>query len=246
MLSYDHAKREIDIEQVSIVFNDTCVLSFQEREGDVFSPLRERIRQAKGKVRKQGADYLAYCLLDAIIDNYFLILEALSERIEKEEENLANDPPSHILHDIHRLKSEIIYLRKAVWPLRDVMANLYRSELKLIHDNTKIYLRDLYDHIAHIIDTIETFRDMVSGLLDLYLSSMSYRMNEVMKVLTLTATIFIPLTFIVGVYGMNFNPEVSRWNMPELNMPYGYLIIWFIMICVAIGMIGFFKKKKWL
>jgi magnesium transporter len=246
MLRYDHVKDEINIEQVSIVFNETCVLSFQESEGgDVFTALRERIRQAKGRVRRLGADYLAYSLLDAIVDNYFLILEALSERIEKKEEELAHTPDNNILHDIHKIKGEIIYLRRAVWPLRDVMSNLYRSELKMIKEGTKIYFRDLYDHIAHIIDTVETFRDMVSGLLDLYLSSMSYRMNEVMKVLTLTATIFIPLTFVVGVYGMNFNTETSRWNMPELNMPYGYVFVWIIMICVAGGMLLFFKKKKW-
>lgn len=202
---------EIDSEQISMILGPNYVLTFQEKEGDVFDPVRKRIKESKGKIRKMGSDYLAYALIDAIVDNYFLVLERMGETIESLEEELLEDPTPETLNTIHSLKRELIFLRKSVWPLREVINTVYKGESKLISDTTQIYLRDVYDHTIQVIDTIETFRDMVSGMLDVYLSSVSNRMNEVMKVLTTIATIFIPLTFIAGVYGMNFQ-YMPSWD----------------------------------
>jgi magnesium transporter len=241
MLDFDRTSLEIISEQVSIVFGRNYVISLQEgREGDLFDPLRERIRGGKGRIRRMGPDYLAYAMLDTIIDHYFLILEKFSERIEALEEELVSDPRPETLHQIHRLKREMIFLRKAAWPLREVINGLEKSESPLIRPGTKIFLRDIYDHAIHIIDSIETYRDMLSGMLDIYLSSVSNRMNQVMKVLTVIATIFMPLTFIAGIYGMNFK------NMPEIGWPWGYPLVWLIMLGVAGVMVYFFKKKNWL
>ncbi|MFH1692124.1 MAG: magnesium/cobalt transporter CorA [Candidatus Omnitrophota bacterium] len=239
MLDYNNATGEVDVEQVSFVLGKNFVISFQEREGDVFNAVRDRIRNAKGRVRKEGADYLAYALIDAIVDNYFLILEKLGEKIEDLEEDLIKDTTQAALRAIHGLKREMIYLRKSVWPLREAIGNLQRSGSSLIKKSSGIYLRDVYDHTIQIIDTIETMRDMVSGMLDIYLSNMSNRMNEVMKVLTVIATIFIPLTFITGVYGMNFK------HMPELDSQYGYFMVWGLMMGVAGLMFYYFKRKNW-
>ena len=217
------------------------VISFQEgHEGDVFNPVRERLRTGKGKVRKMGADYLAYSLIDSIVDNYFIILEKLGEKIESLEERLVTNPTGNVLREIHNLKREMLFLRKSVWPLREVISTMAKGESSLIHPSTGIYLRDIYDHTIHVVDTIETFRDMVSGMLDIYLSSMSNRMNAVMKVLTIIATIFMPLTFLAGVYGMNFK------HMPELEWKFGYPMIVLVMLIVAVIMLFFFRKKKWL
>ena len=232
-------------EQVSFIIGRNYVISFQEQEGDVFNIIRERIRHNKGRIRKQGSDYLAYALIDAIVDNYYVILEELAQRIEDMEDQLISNPTPGTLQVIHRLKQEIIFLRKSVWPLREVISRFERGESKLIQKGTHVYLRDLYDHVIQVIDTVETFRDMVSGMLDIYLSSVSNKMNEVMKVLTIIATIFIPITFIAGIYGMNFNTN-SPWNMPELNWKYGYLFVWGLIVAVLGGMVIFFKKKKWL
>mgnify|MGYP005831278311 CR=1 FL=1 len=239
-LSLEPATQQIQKEQVSLVFGRNFVLSFQEHEGDVFDPIRERIRANKGRVRKMGADYLAYVLLDAVVDNYFLVLESLGERIEILEDRLVDNPTREASHEIHRLKREMIVLRKSVWPLREVVSTLERSESPLIQAETCLYLRDVYDHTIQVIDTIETFRDMLSGMLDIYLTSLSNRMNEVMKVLTIIATIFIPLTFLVGVYGMNFE------HMPELKWRWGYPLVWTVMILVAGWMLHLFRKKQWL
>jgi magnesium transporter len=209
-------------------------------EGDVFDPIRERIRNGKGRLRKMGADYLAYALLDSIVDNYFIIMEKLGERIEFLEEELVTRPTAETLRVIHQLKREMIFLRKAVWPLREVVSGLERGESSLMKESTRIYLRDVYDHTIQVIDAIETFRDMVSGMLDIYLSSISNRMNAVMKVLTIIATIFMPLTFIAGIYGMNFK------YMPELEWQWGYPAIWLVVLCIGISMLIYFKKKKWL
>ncbi|MGA1843987.1 MAG: magnesium/cobalt transporter CorA [bacterium] len=240
MLSYDTEKQEIIAEQVSIVIGENFVLSFQEREGDVFNPVRERIRNAKGRIRKMGADYLAYALLDAVVDNYFVILEALGEEVEELEEVLVVNPTPQILHAIHHLKRETIFLRKAVWPLREVIDSLGRRESPLIGKGTTLFLRDVYDHTIQIIDTAETFRDLIAGMLDIYLSSISNRMNNVMKVLTIIATIFIPLTFIAGIYGMNFK------YMPELDWRWSYPLVWVVMVLVAVYMVMYFKDKGWL
>jgi magnesium transporter len=241
MLYFDEDENEIRTEQVSIILGSNFVLSFQERVGDIFNPLRERIRNAKGRVRRMGSDYLAYTLLDAIVDNYFIVLEKLGEKIEGMEEELVSNPTPETLQSIHNLKREMIFLRKSVWPLREVVSRLERGESKLIKDSTGIYLRDVYDHTIQVIDTIETFRDMLSGMLDIYLSSVSNRMNQVMKVLTIIATIFIPLTFVAGIYGMNFE------YMPELKWHWFYpKAFWVVMIGVAGVMLVYFRRKKWL
>lgn len=240
MIYYNEKKNEIEIEQVSLILGLNFVISFQEREGDVFNSIRERIRRGKGKMRKSGADYLAYTLIDAIVDNYFVILEGTGEKIEEMEEKLVANPTLNTLQGIHNLKRDMIFLRKSVWPLREVISGLERTESLLIEESTGIYLRDVYDHSIQVIDTIETFRDMISGMLDIYLSSISNKMNEVMKVLTIIATIFIPLTFIAGIYGMNFV------YIPELQLRWGYFAALFIMAVVSIIMLIYFRKKKWL
>ncbi|MEK6653366.1 MAG: magnesium/cobalt transporter CorA [Nitrospirota bacterium] len=241
MLNLDSRTNNIISEQISLILGPNFVISFQEgHEGDVFNPVRERLRTGKGKVRKMGADYLAYSLIDSIVDNYFIILEKLGEKIESLEERLVTNPTGNVLREIHNLKREMLFLRKSVWPLREVISTMAKGESSLIHPSTGIYLRDIYDHTIHVVDTIETFRDMVSGMLDIYLSSMSNRMNAVMKVLTIIATIFMPLTFLAGVYGMNFK------HMPELEWKFGYPMIVLVMLIVAVIMLFFFRKKKWL
>ncbi len=241
MLQFDGSEGEIKAEQVSIILGSNFVISFQEKEGDIFDPLRERIRTGRGRIRKMGSDYLAYCLLDAVVDNYFLVLEKLGERIEDLEEELVADPQPKTLQAIHGLKREMIFLRRSVWPLREVVGQLERDESELIQETTGIYLRDVYDHTIQVIDTIETFRDMVSGMLDIYLSSISNRMNQVMKVLTVIATIFIPLTFVTGIYGMNFQ------HMPELKWYWVYpWAFWLVMLGAAGVMLAYFRKRKWL
>jgi len=227
-------------EQVSLIVAKNFVISFQEDVGDVFDPIRERIRRGKGRVRQMGSDYLAYTLLDAIVDGYFAELENLGEEIETLEEELMVKPVPATAQHIHRLKREMIFLRKSVWPLREVISSLERSECPLFKPATTVFLKDLYDHVVQVIDTVETYRDMLSGMLDVYLSSVSNRMNEVMKVLTIIATIFIPLTFIAGIYGMNFK------FMPELDWRWGYFGALAIMAAVGLVMVGFFRRKKWL
>jgi len=240
MLDYNKEDDEINAEQISIILGQNFVISFQEKEGDVFEPIRERIRKNKGRIRKMGADYLAYTLLDSVVDNYFTILEKIGERIEFLEEELVENPSTQTLQEIHRLKRELIFLRKSIWPLREVISELDRGESPLIKETTGIYLRDVYDHTIQVIDTVETFRDMISGILDVYLSSISNKMNEVMKVLTIIATIFIPLTFLAGIYGMNFR------YMPELEWHRGYFAILFLMVIIGIGLVIYFRKKKWI
>lgn len=228
-------------EQISLVLGPGFVLSFQEGiEGDVFNSVREKLRNSKGRIRGMGADYLAYSLIDAIVDNYFVILERTGEWIEDLEDELLAHPSTQTLHEIHQLKREMIFLRKAVWPLREVIGAMEREESSLITAPTRIYLRDVYDHTIQVIDAIETSRDMLSGMLDLYLSSISNRMNEIMKFLTIIGTIFIPLTFIVGVYGMNFE------FMPEIKWRWGYFAVLAFMLGISVVMLLFFKKKKWL
>jgi magnesium transporter len=240
MLSYNDLKQQVEAEQVSLVLGSNFVISFQESVGDVFDQVRDRIRNAKGRIRKMGPDYLVYSLIDAVVDNYFLILEKLGERIESMEEDLVAEPTQKTLQQIHGLKREMISLRKSVWPLREAVSALERSESGLIGKPTHVYLRDVYDHTIQVIDTVETFRDMVSGMLDIYLSSLSNRMNAVMKVLTIIATLFIPLTFIAGVYGMNFK------YMPELAWGWGYPAVLLVMAAVAVIMLVYFRRKKWL
>ncbi len=239
MLYVDNEKGETQVEQVSVVFGKNFVLSFQEKEGDIFESIRERIRNGKGRIRKMGADYLAYALIDAVVDHYFIILERDGEKIEVLEENVVADPEPQTLQDIHRLKREMIFLRRSTWPLRELVNALERGESPLVQKTTRIYLRDVYDHTIQVIDTLETYRDMLSGMHDTYLSSISNRMNEVMKVLTIIATIFIPITFIAGIYGMNFE------FMPELKWRWAYFGVWGIILFIVLGMVFFFKRKKW-
>ena len=240
MLYYDEEKNETKIEQVSLILGENFVISFQEMEGDIFDPIKERIRSGKGRIRKMGADYLCYALLDAIVDKYFIILERLGERIEGLEEEVVSNPKPEIFQEIHRLKREMIFLRKSVWPLREVINGLERGESSLIQESSRIYLKDVYDHTIQVIDTVETFRDMVSGMHDTYLSVVSNRMNEVMKVLTIIATIFIPLTFIAGIYGMNFK------FMPELEWRWAYFAFWIVILVIAVIMVIFFRRRRWL
>jgi magnesium transporter len=246
MLLYDEKKHEIHSEQVSLILGKNFVISFQESIGDVFDNVRQRIRNGKGRIRKMGADYLAYSLIDEIVDNYFVILEKIGEKVEDLEEDLVSNPTPKTLHKIYNLKREMIHLRRSVWPIREVINGMQRGDSKLIKSSTNIYLRDLYDHTIQVIDTIETFRDMISGMLDMYMSSVSNKMNEIMKVLTIFAAIFIPLTFIAGVYGMNFDPEYSPFNMPELKWYFGYPMALCMMAGLVIVMIVYFKHKKWM
>jgi magnesium transporter len=240
MLFHDKEIGGIKSEQVSMVLRENCLITFQEMEGDVFTMVRERLRNGKGHLRKRGVDYLAYALIDAVVDYYFIILETLGEDIEELEEELMTLPTPETLERIHHMKKEMIYLRKQVWPLREVVSGLRRGEISLIHQSTNIFLADLYDHTIQVIDTIESLRDLLSGMVDLYLSTVSHRMNEVMKVLTIMATIFIPLTFVAGIYGMNFK------YMPELEWRWGYFLALSFMVGMAALMIFYFRKRKWL
>ena len=240
MLHYDENLEKITSEQFSLVLGPNFLISFQEIQGDVFRTVRERIRKPKTRIRKAGCDYLAYALIDAIVDHYFLILEKLGENIEALEEDLLENPSPETLQTLHEMKREMIYLRKQIWPIRELINSLVKGESSLINESTSLFFRDIYDHTIQIIDTIESYRDILSGMLDIYLSTLSNKMNEVMKVLTIIATIFIPITFVAGIYGMNFK------FMPELEWRWGYVMVWAIIVVVVGIMISYFKKKKWL
>jgi len=238
MIYYNTDDDGIKFEQISIIIWENFVLTFQEDIGDVFEPVRERLRKGKGRIRKMGSDYLLYTLLDALVDSYYGVLEKIGERVEQLENDLLESPDPETLQVIHHMKRELVFLRRSVWPLREIVGSLEKDELKLISEKTVIFYRDVYDHTIQVIDTIETCRDIVSGMMDLFLSSVSNRMNEVMKRLTVFATIFMPLTFIAGIYGMNFE------YMPELKIHWGYPAVWGIMVAVGIVMFLWFKRKK--
>jgi magnesium transporter len=241
MIYWGEAESEIEVEQVSMVLGRSFVITFQEEpERDIFDPIRQRIREKKGRLVKMGADFLAYSLIDLVIDNYFIILERMGEQIEFLEEKLVKDPATETLQTIYKLKRELIVLRRAIWPMRELIAGLERSGTDLIEAGTFTFLRDAYDHAIQVIETVETFRDSVSGMLDIYLSSVSNRLNEVMKVLTIISTIFIPLTFIAGVYGMNFR------FMPGLQWRLGYFVVMAVMGIIVIMMIFYFRRKGWI
>jgi magnesium transporter len=229
----------METEQISLILGPNFVISFQEKESKVFDKILERIRTGKGRTVKSGADYLAYSLIDTIVDEYFIVLEHLGERMEALEDALVAHPASQTLREIQLLKRDLISIRRSIWPLREVLNNMQREGSALITETTRVYLRDVYDHAIHAIDTLEIFREMISGMFDIYLSSASNRLNEVMKVLTIIATIFIPLTFIVGLYGMNFR------YMPELRWRWGYPLVLLLMTAISGYMLYFFKKKKW-
>ena len=227
-------------EQISLILMESGLITFQEAPGDVFSPIRERIRQGKGRIRSAGCDYLAYALVDAVVDNYFIVLEKMGEQLEALEEKIDQDPGPEVLEGVHTIRRELIGLRKQVWPLREIVSRLTKEEVALITPATALFMRDVYDHTIQAIDTIESYRDILAGLQDLYLSIVSNRMNEVMKVLTIIATIFIPITFVAGIYGMNFT------HMPELAWRWGYPLFWLVTVAIVVVLILFFKRKKWL
>jgi magnesium transporter len=238
MMQYNEKRHLVGSEQLSLVFGKNFVLSFQESKGDLFDMVRERIRKAESKIRKRGADYIAYALIDAVVDGYFLILEHFSDDVERLETEMSTT--DEVIHRINVLKREAIYLRRTVWPLRDAIGSLMRSDNTLITKGTHPYLRDLHDHTVQIIDNIETLRDMVSGMMELHMTRVSNRTNDVMKVLTIIATIFIPLTFIAGIYGMNFR------YMPELTWRYGYFVVLGIMLIILLLELWYFKRKGWM
>ncbi len=236
---YEQEGEGLQSDQISVILGKDFVLSFLERESKIFGSIKEKIGKSKGRIRKEGADYLTHALIDSIVDNYFIVLENLEEKIEVLEDDLVKKPTQSTLHDIHMFKRELIMLGKSLWPLREAINSLERSDSPLINKSIVVYFKDIYDHTIAIIDTVETFKDMLSGMLDIYLSTVSNRLNEVTKVLTVIATIFMPLTFIAGVYGMNFR------YMPELEWRWGYFGALGVMLVVALLMVFYFKKKKW-
>ncbi len=243
---FDEKTKKLEADQISLLVGNGYVITFQEKESSLFTAVRKRMKNDKGRIRKKGADYLAYALLDDIVDSYFGVLENMGDAIEDIEESLANDPLKETIHSIHSLKREAITLRKSLWPLREIVGSLLREDSRIFGESMDIFLRDLHDHTIQVIETVETYRDIISGMIDIYLSSVSNRMNEVMKVLTIFAAIFIPLTFIAGIYGMNFNSEKSPFNMPELNWYFGYPLALGLMVTVGVVMLLFFRRKKWL
>ncbi len=237
----------IIIEQVSIFLGENYIISFHAGSFDPFEPLRNRLRKKSGRIRNQKADYLVYCILDLVIDQGYPVLERFGEDVEMIEETLLSSAPKKsALAEIHRIRRELLLLRRNLWPQREVLNILLRGEHAQFEQSTQIYLRDCYDHTIQILELIENYREMAASMIDIYLSSVSQRLNEIMRVLTMIATIFIPLTFIVGLYGMNFSHPDSPWAMPELHLYYGYPMVWGVMIAIVIGMLIYFKRKDWL
>ena len=235
----------VEGEQVSMIVGKDYVLTFQERPGDCFAPVRERLRHGKGRIREAGADYLAYALIDATIDGYFPVLESLGEALEALEDSVVSDPDRRQVEELHHTKRDLLVLRRAIWPLRELLGALLRDESTIITAATRPYLRDAYDHTVQLMDIVETYREIASGLLDVYLSSQSARLNEVMKVLTIIATIFMPMSFVASLYGMNFD-TTHPFNMPELGWPFGYALVLALMATIATGLLWWFKRKGWL
>lgn len=240
MLYFDDDRRELRSEQVSLVVGPTYVLSFLEDPGDVFDAVRNRIRTAQGRIRRSGSDYLMYALLDTIVDHYFVALETMSDIAEKLEDAVMSNPEPETQQQINYLRRELIYMRRVVWPTRELLAHLERDDYALVRPDMKMFFRDTYDHAVQVMDIVESLREMVNGLAELYMSNLSNRMNEIMKFLTVIGTIFLPLTFIVGVYGMNFD------FMPELHAHLGYPIVMLFMLATALFMVLYFKHKQWL
>lgn len=241
-----HANAIVSTEQISVCLKSDLVATFQERPGDCFDPIRARIHEPNSRICQRGTDYLAYALVDAVIDSYFPILENIGDRLELLEERVFAAADEQVLNELHCIRRDLVTLRRAVWPLRDPLNLLLRSETKMVSAETRIFLRDCYDHLVQIIDLIETHREICSSLMEVYLSQLSQRTNEVMKVLAIIGTVFMPLTFIAGVYGMNFDTEVSRWNMPELEWRWGYPGILAVMLVVTIATLGLFRHFGWI
>jgi magnesium transporter len=240
ILTYDDGNSTIDYENVSIILGRNYVLSFWERNSDLLDNLRERIRAGKGSIRGEKADSLAYAIMDGVVDQYFITVEKVGDHIDDLDDEILVSSGADLMKELHRLKWEVLLLRKAIWPLRDEISSIAKSESPLIGASTKIFMRDLYDHTIQIIDMVETYRDIIGGMHDTFLSSISNRMNQVMKVLSIIGTIFIPLTFIAGIYGMNFE------NMPELKWKWGYFAVMGVMAALGIVMLAIFKRRKWL
>ena len=240
MITYDSKASKVKTEHISIVYGVGFVVLFLQDPEDLFSPIRQRIESGKGRIRKHGSDYLVYAIVDAIVDYYFHVLEEVGERLEKLEDEVVIRPSVQTLRAIHDMKRELIALRRSIWPMREVVNAMARDESSFVTSEVKIFLRDLYDHTVHVIDSVETMRDIITGTLDIYLSSVSNRLNEVMKVLTVMSSIFIPLTFIVGVYGMNFH------YMPELEWHWGYPAVWVAMLVISATLLSIFKRKRWM
>ena len=236
----------IRIDQLSLFIGHNYVISFHPGERDPFSLIRQHLRDHVGRIRGRGADYLLYTLIDMVVDEGFPVLEWFGDEVEQLEQELFDAPTSSSLRRLHQLKRTLLILRRMLWPQREVLGSFVRNENAFISDENQIYYRDCYDHTIQIMDLIETYRDMVTGLLDVYLSNVSSRLNEIMRMLTIIATIFIPLTFIVGVYGMNFGNDRNPWAMPELRWYYGYPLVWLVMIVIVVGMLIYFKRRKWL
>ncbi len=235
-----------ETEQVSMFVGQDFILTFQERSGDCFDLVRERLRKKKGRIRQSGTDYLAYALVDAVMDGYFPVLEEYGEALEKLEDAVVSAPGPALIEQVHAMKRDLLGLRRAIWPHREMINGLIRDESPLFNDQVRVYLRDCYDHAVQLIDIVETYREVASGLVDIYLSSMSTRLNDIMKVLTLIATIFIPLSFIASLYGMNFDRSISPWNMPELGWHFGYPFALLIMAITAALLVLYFVRKRWI
>jgi magnesium transporter len=240
MVFQEPGESSLLFEHVCLIMGTNYLISFQEREGDVFGPVRERLKKSKGRIRKSGADYLGYALIDMIVDHYYVILEQMGEEIEIMQEEALENPTTKTLNAIHDARHRVVYLRKTIWPMREMIGSMMRGESELFRSSTMVYLQDVYDHVIQVIDTVETYRDLLAGTLDTYMSSVSNKMNEIMKVLTVMATMFIPLTFLAGVYGMNFK------NMPELEWRYAYPAFWVLVVVVFLIMAMWFRNKKWL
>ncbi len=240
MLTWDASAGRVRAEQVSLVLGHHFLISFQEAEGDVFAPVRARIRQGRGRLRRSGGDYLAYALIDCVVDHYFVVLEHLGEKIEALEAQLYAGGGDDPLAAIFQLKQEMIYLRRQIGPLREPLNHLHKSENPLVQEKHRIFFADVYDHLLQALEVVESLRDVLSGLQDLYISMTGQRMNEIMKVLTIIATIFIPIAFVAGIYGMNF--EV----MPELKWRWGYFAVWGVFAAISAAMLIYFKRRKWL
>lgn len=239
-LTFNSEGEFFEYEQISFLLKGNVLITFQERTGDVFDSVRKRLREGIGYVRKRGADYLMYALLDMVVDNFFVLLETFGEKLDEFETKLLENPDKNSLTRLHNFRRESLGLRRTVYPIREMVAAFEKLDEPLFGQENKVFTRDLYDHTIKVIETIEIYRDMTSSLLDLYINSTSNKMNETIKVLTIMSSIFIPLTFIVGVYGMNFR------NMPELEYKYGYFVLWGAMVLIVIGMLIYFKRKKWL
>ena len=239
-LRFNADTKSVNNEHLAIYVTDGAVISFQETESDLFEPVRERLEKSSGRIRSRGADYLAFALMDVVVDHYYVVIEGFEEVINRLEDELTEDPTTEIKGEIHQLKKELLRIRKKVIPLREATSQFSKSEHRLIADTTPIFVRDLYEHTVHVIDNLDSNRDLLNGLQDLYISELSFKMNKVMQVLTLVSTIFIPLTFLAGIYGMNFT------NIPELNYKYGYFILLGVMFVISIILIFFFRRKHWL